>query len=57
MFRQVGEQAAGPTDTAFEKTEFQIRETLGDAAEQQAAREEMMALGEMAEMVGDEIGR
>ena len=57
MLLEASGQAAGPADSAFQKTELQIRKALRHAAEKQVACEEMMALGEMAEVVRNEIGR
>src|SRR5207248_2682129 len=57
MFHEVGEQLAAPADAAFEEAEPQIRETPGDAAEEEALGDGMAGGGEVADMVEREVAR
>ena len=57
MFDQVGEELAAPADPAFEEAEPQIRETPGDAAEEEALGDRVAGGGEVADMVEREVAR
>ena len=57
MLDQVAKQLAAPADAAFEEGEFQRREALRHAAEQQRTAERFAALAERADRVEHVVGR
>jgi hypothetical protein len=57
MLDQIAEELAGPAHTAFEEGETQLRETPGDAAEEDRLGGRVPGCGEMADVAVAEIGR
>ena len=57
MLDQIAEQLRAPADAAFEEGEVQFREAPRHAAEEDALGGRVAGVGEMADMVVDEVGR
>src|SRR5262249_48704119 len=56
MLQQVAEQLRAPADPAFQEREAQLRETPGNAAEEDALGRGVAGIREMADMVVGEVG-